>query len=89
MACGAFPVVSDIPANREWIEPGTNGLLFPPGDGSALAERLAAAWADPAARDAAAARNRRIVEERADFRTNMERIEARFASLVADRGRSA
>jgi glycosyltransferase involved in cell wall biosynthesis len=29
MAAGCLPVVSDIPANREWIDAGVNGLLFP------------------------------------------------------------
>lgn len=28
MSCGAFPIVSDIPANREWIEDGKTGMLF-------------------------------------------------------------
>jgi glycosyltransferase involved in cell wall biosynthesis len=28
MACGAVPLVSDIPAFREYIEPGRNGLVF-------------------------------------------------------------
>ena len=31
MACGAFPVVADIAANREWIDDGKNGLLFSAG----------------------------------------------------------
>ena len=28
MACGAFPIATDIPANRAWLVPGQNGLLF-------------------------------------------------------------
>jgi glycosyltransferase involved in cell wall biosynthesis len=31
MACGLFPIVTDIPANREWIVDGENGRLVPPG----------------------------------------------------------
>ena len=27
MACGCIPVVSDLPANREWIEDGLNGII--------------------------------------------------------------
>lgn len=43
---GLFPILSDIPANREWITHGRNGLLFTPGDHVALAEamRRAAQW---------------------------------------------
>ncbi len=40
IAAGMFPVVSDIPANREWIEDGKDGRLFAPGDYLALAETL-------------------------------------------------
>lgn len=40
MALGLAPVVSSIPGNREWIEDGVNGLLFPPGNSSALARAL-------------------------------------------------
>lgn len=39
MACGLAPVVTDIPGNREWIKEGTNGLLFPPKNPNALAEK--------------------------------------------------
>lgn len=27
MACGSIPVVSDLPANREWIQSGVNGIV--------------------------------------------------------------
>jgi glycosyltransferase involved in cell wall biosynthesis len=27
MGCGCVPVVSDLPANREWITDGVNGLV--------------------------------------------------------------
>jgi len=27
MACGCLPVVSDLPANREWIQSGVNGII--------------------------------------------------------------
>ncbi len=40
MSCGVFPVVSDIPPNREWIDPTKgNGLLVPLDRPDALAVR--------------------------------------------------
>lgn len=27
MACGCIPVLSDLPANREWVTPGKNGII--------------------------------------------------------------
>ncbi|MBL7923712.1 MAG: glycosyltransferase family 4 protein [Bacteroidia bacterium] len=32
MASACVPVVSDLPANREWIRDGVNGILYRPGD---------------------------------------------------------
>jgi len=32
MACGLPAIVSDIPANLEWIKEGENGWIFPDGD---------------------------------------------------------
>jgi glycosyltransferase involved in cell wall biosynthesis len=32
MACGCFPVASDLESIREWITPGVNGLLVDPSD---------------------------------------------------------
>ena len=29
MGSGAFPIVTDIPSNREWIHHGQNGFLVP------------------------------------------------------------
>lgn len=82
MACGAFPVVSDIAANRDWIENGVNGFLVPLGDPRLLAERLKTALSNPALRHSASARNRAIARERADERVNMAKIEAAFVELV-------
>jgi glycosyltransferase involved in cell wall biosynthesis len=74
MACGLFPIVSDIPANREWITPGTNGLLFPPGDHHALAGAIAAALGGLAWQAAAVEANHRMLAERADMEVNLQRL---------------
>lgn len=39
MACGLPPIVTNIEGNREWITNGENGLLFPPQNHEALAEK--------------------------------------------------
>ena len=75
LACGAFPVVSDIPANREWIDPKKrNGLLVPLDDDRALAEALHLAIQDCELRRTAAEYNRRLVVERADIRQTMSTL---------------
>lgn len=85
MACGCLPVATHIPANAQWIEHGGNGLLFAPGDAPALAEAIARAGADAAWRAAAAAQNRSIVEQRADWRGNVQRMRALYDHVIAAR----
>jgi glycosyltransferase involved in cell wall biosynthesis len=53
MACGAIPVVTNIPSFRSMTADGRHGVLFPPGDWEALAMgTLALSRADLAARSA-------------------------------------
>ena len=52
MACGVFPIVTDIAANRAWITHGENGLLFPCRDANALADRVIEALGRPEWRQA-------------------------------------
>jgi glycosyltransferase involved in cell wall biosynthesis len=74
LACGAFPVVSDIPANREWIDTMANGILVPLDDDRELAAALSHAMEDPELRQSAAAQNRWLVETRADTRKTMSKL---------------
>lgn len=82
LACGAFPVVSDIPGNREWIQDGVNGLLFPAGDFGRLSECLARAMANYELRRKAREKNFRLIEERALWERNMQVVEDKFIALV-------
>jgi glycosyltransferase involved in cell wall biosynthesis len=85
MAAGAVPVVSDIAGNREWVAEGDGARLFPCGDAAALTRAVEGVLDDPAWAAATRARNRRVVEARADRRRNLAGIEALFAGLVAAR----
>ena len=81
MACGAFPIATDIPANREWLESGKNGLLFPPGDWNALAENIINALHKPELRREAAKSNWEIVKSRASWSASMTRMEQQYHRL--------
>lgn len=74
MSTGTFPVVSDIPANRPWVEDGKNGFLFPVGDDEMLADRLAVALADRRLRAAAAPLSRRLVLDNGDVERQMDKL---------------
>lgn len=85
MACGCFPLATAIPANTQWIEDGRNGGLFPSGDAARLAAWIERAAADPALCAAAALENRRIVEQRADWRVAVERMHTIYERLKQGR----
>ena len=71
-ACGLFPVISDIPANREWIaDDGSNGTLVPLNDPAAYGRALANAIRDASWRERAAKINRQVILERADSHKTM------------------
>ncbi|MEZ5064390.1 MAG: glycosyltransferase family 4 protein [bacterium] len=89
MASGAYPIVSDIPANREWIASGRNGAVVDDLSAAGIAEVLERGWCDTEARECAARENVRMVAERADREVNMARIEDLFLRLVRDSARGA
>jgi glycosyltransferase involved in cell wall biosynthesis len=74
MSTGLFPVVSDIEANRPWVEDGRTGRFFPCGDDEALADRLQEALANPAMRREAARPCREVVVQRGRMSDQMDRL---------------
>ncbi len=81
MAAGLFPVASDIPGNREWIEHGKNGFLFSARDKNDLAARIINAATNRLLWHKSALLNRSIIEKRASWQQNMMSIERRFLNL--------
>ncbi len=66
LALGCYPIVGDIESLREWITPGINGLLYPPGDALALAESISLILENPNRRLDAGRHNFNLIRERAD-----------------------
>lgn len=83
MACGLFPVVTDIPANREWITDGENGTLVPAARPLQLAQAIIAAWNDAALRARAREINADVIRERGEWRSTMRPVHELFDSLVS------
>ncbi len=69
LACGLPSLVSDIPANREWVVEDVNGWLFPDGDAEALAAKITAVM-DRADLSGIRRAARKTAEERADWSKN-------------------
>jgi len=73
MACGCFPIVTDLPGNRSWIRNQENGILIPNGRFKILAEELQYALERNLWRKTAVNRNRKFVEEHANYAINMKK----------------
>lgn len=72
MSCGCFPVAGDLESIREWIDPGSNGLLFDPSSPEALAEAVLAGLAQSELRAQAASINHQLVRQRAAYASVMD-----------------
>jgi glycosyltransferase involved in cell wall biosynthesis len=80
MACGCFPIASDVGGNPELITDGETGLLFPAGNADALASRLHLALDDPALRNRLAG----AAERRARMEFAREAATARMARIYSE-----
>ena len=72
MSCGAVPVVSNIPSNREWVEDGISGYLFEDGDDLHLASRLLALDKVRSQLSVISRRAQEVADERADWVKNQQ-----------------
>lgn len=88
MACGAFPIATDISANRAWINPGKNGLLFPCKDADNLAAAIVEALQKPEWRQSVMAENWSIVRTKASWSNSMVEMERHYRRLLGEKDHS-
>lgn len=74
MASGLPSLVSNIPGNRQWIDRGVQGWLFPDGDPDGLASGILEAYARRKQLPQMGAAARKVAEERADWDQNFEKL---------------
>ncbi|NIN00763.1 MAG: glycosyltransferase [candidate division Zixibacteria bacterium] len=86
MNFGLIPIVTDVPGNREWIEDQKNGLLFPPSNHRALAEKITCAVNVCARWPEFRKKNETIIKSRAVWEDNMKAVEGEFLRIL---GRSS
>jgi glycosyltransferase involved in cell wall biosynthesis len=82
MASGAIPVVTDLPANREWITDRENGLIVKERTPRALASAILEALESPDFVAGAREINYLVINERGLWRENMKRVEEAFLALA-------
>jgi glycosyltransferase involved in cell wall biosynthesis len=74
MACGTFPIVTDILSNREWITDSENGFLIPTENEHFLARRIVEAVHNKGLLAKAAEKNRKVIEQKAHWKENIRKI---------------
>ena len=74
LACGLPCLVSDIPANKEWVVENENGWLFRDGDANHLAEKILSAISQREKLPGVGESSRRVAEVRADWKKNAEAL---------------
>jgi glycosyltransferase involved in cell wall biosynthesis len=84
MACGAVPVVSDVPSLHEWVEHGREALFVPVGDTDGIARSILSLLSDGALRSQMAGSGVDLVRRRADSRVWMRRNAAIYRLLVPE-----
>lgn len=79
MACGLAVVASDLPANRQWIDP---DLLVPAGDAQALAQVLRRVASDDAQARQAGERNAERIALDGDRKAQMDRMDQLYREFL-------
>ena len=86
LCCGLPVVVSDVPANLEWVADGENGYVVPRKDSRELAQRLITLLSDENLQREFGERNQAIGRERADLNTNLDKLDALYRRLAGTTG---
>jgi glycosyltransferase involved in cell wall biosynthesis len=81
MGSGAFPIVTDIPANREWIINGENGFLVPENKEKFLAKRIIDVIRNRELLERSLKRNRFMVEQKAHWPVYIRKIKKIYGNI--------
>ncbi len=85
LACGLPVIASDLPALREWIIPGENGLLVPVGDADALAQAIIRLLGDTDLQNRMRQHGLELARKNADHQSEMVKMEQLYQNLIPDK----
>jgi len=84
MACRLPVVVSDVPANCEWVKDGINGYLVPRGKVSPISEKILTLLNDKGLAETMGSLNLSIAKERANSKNNFNNFDIIYQNLVKE-----
>ena len=82
MASGLFPIVTDIPGNREIIKDGVNGFLIPIGNTEALSAKIIEIIRKPKLLKTTLKKNSDLIKSEYDEKHVMNEIEKLYMELI-------
>jgi glycosyltransferase involved in cell wall biosynthesis len=82
MGAGAFPIATDIPANREWITDDQNGFLVPVKEEKYLANKIIDAIRNQPLREKSRIENLSIIQEKAFWPVIIEKGKEVYSRLL-------
>lgn len=85
MACGCYPIVSNIAGNKSWIRHRENGQLITVDDTEMLADEILWAFENPIIRNKAVLENRQFIETHTNYNINMKIIADKYHELIDSR----
>lgn len=83
MGAGAFPIVTDIPSNREWVTHNENGFLVPFNEGKTLANGIIDVIRNQSFLEKSWEKNLSIIEEKALWAITIKNIKSIYTKLLA------
>jgi len=89
MGSGTFPIVTEIPANREWIMDGENGFLVSINEESSLASKIIDAIRNPELLAKSQVENRSIIEQKVLWPEYIKRVKNIYSNVVTHRAPSS
>lgn len=85
MACGVFPIVTDVPVVREYIIDGESGYIVPFDKPDILAEKIVASLMNSNIVENAKDKNYNVINSRAIYNINVRVIEETYNHLTKER----
>lgn len=86
MASGAFPIVTDIPSNREWISDGENGFLVSLDEERFLAEKIVEAIRNQGLIERSKDKNFRLIKEKALWPVTIAKTKEIYKKALDQKG---
>ncbi|MCY6370499.1 glycosyltransferase family 4 protein [Clostridium ganghwense] len=83
MACGVLPIVSDLPANKQWIEEKVNGIILKELKEEELYTAIKLCIEDNNLKDNAEGLNRDIILKKAIWEDNMAVVEKEYEQIYS------